>query len=79
MTLADEAEPPLVTNTGETKCLYLVYSFKKNCANARSDKVQSRSTQESLQAQMWLLCPQERGLCFPWCRLVAPPGHRSQL
>lgn len=29
MTLADEAEPPLVTNTGETKCLYLVYSFKK--------------------------------------------------
>lgn len=29
MTLADEAEPLLVTNTGKTKFLYLVYSFKK--------------------------------------------------
>lgn len=32
MTLADEAEPPLVTNTGKTKFLYLVYSFKKKTA-----------------------------------------------
>ena len=29
MTLAEDAEPPLVTNTGKTKFLYLVYSLKK--------------------------------------------------
>lgn len=39
MTLADGAESPLVTNTGKVKFLYLVYSFKKNCTNARYDKV----------------------------------------